>query len=107
MGNTWVTNMLHSLDEDGKLARQPDPARRLAEHFGAIVEEVTARPRDEQDWTIPVPCRRRPRHKPCLGIIAAGYSEDDPNIIVWQCGACGDNGYISGWQETLWDKRKF
>ena len=106
MGNTWVSNMLHSLDEDGNFARQPGPGRCLAEYFGSIVVEVTSRSRDEQDWTIPIPCRRRPGRKPCLGMIAAGFSKDDPNTIVWECSACGDNGYISGWQETQWDKRR-
>ena len=107
MGNTWVINMLHSLDEDGNLARQSSPARRMAEYFGSIVESVTARPASEQDWVIPVPCRRRPHRKLCLGMIAAGYSKDDSTTIVWQCSACDDNGYISGWQETQWDKRRF
>jgi hypothetical protein len=40
-------------------------------------------------------------------MIVAGHSENDPQTIVWECRGCGDNGSISGWQETLWDKRKF
>jgi len=43
----------------------------------------------------------------CVAPIVAGYAEDHPHTIVWQCPACGDNGYISGWQETQRDKRKF
>ncbi|MBU4365698.1 MAG: hypothetical protein L6437_08560 [Kiritimatiellae bacterium] len=69
MGNTWVTNMLHSLDNNGVLIRKPGPAclgvvpsagrrraRRLAEYFGSIVEAVTARPRDEADWVTAIQC---------------------------------------------------
>jgi len=37
----------------------------------------------------------------------AVYAEDEPTPIVWGCPVCKDEGYISGWQETLWDKRLF
>lgn len=107
MGHTWVTNMLHSLDEDGEFSVPPGPARRLAEYMGSIVEAVTSRPPDEEDWVIAIQCRRRPGHVRCIAPIVAGYAEKDPTTIVWVCPACKDEGYISGWQETLWDKRKF
>jgi len=29
MGNTWVTNALHYLDEDGEFAVRTGPARRM------------------------------------------------------------------------------
>ncbi len=106
MGNTWVTNMLHSLDDDGELAAPPGPARRLAEYMGSIVEAVTSRsPDDTNLWTIVI-CRRRPGHKPCRTNIVADYADGDPITIIWECPACHDNGYITGWQETLWDKRR-
>ena len=105
MGNTWVTNILHYLDEDGEFAMKSGPARRVAEHMCAIVESVTSRPR-EAGWLTDVLCRRRPGRKPCVGIIMAGYAEDDPTAIVWGCPVCKDEGHISGWQETCWDRRK-
>ena len=107
MGNTWVTNMLHSLDDNGVLIRKPGPALSLAEYFGSIMEAVTARPKEEEDWVTAIQCRRRPGRLRCVAPIVAGYAEDHPHTIVWQCPACGDNGYISGWQETQRDKRKF
>ncbi len=61
---------------------------------------------DDDDWVTAVQCRRRPGHVHCVAPIIAGYAEDDPTTIVWECPACGDEGYISGWQETLWDKRQ-
>ena len=106
MGNTWVTNILHCLDDNGEFAVKSGPARRVAEHMCAIVEDVTSRPADA-DWETAVPCRRRPGHKPCNGVIIAGYAKNDPTTIVWGCLACHDEGYISGWQETTWDKRRF
>mgnify|MGYP007062789625 CR=1 FL=1 len=54
MGNTWVTNILHSLDEDGEFAAPPGPARRLAEYMGSIVKAVTSRPPDQKDWVTAV-----------------------------------------------------
>lgn len=104
MGNTWVSNVLHYLGDDGEPAVRTGPARRIAEHVCAIVEAVTSRPADA-DWMTDVRCRRRPGRKPCLGPIIAGYAENDPTTIVWGCPVCKDEGYISGWQETRWDKR--
>ena len=51
-------------------------------------------------------CRRRPGRVPCIGPIIAGIREEDPTTIVLGCPVCKDEGYISGWQETQWDKRK-
>ncbi|MEI6150825.1 MAG: hypothetical protein WCS01_17155 [bacterium] len=107
MGNTWVTNVLHYLDEDGQFAVKSGPARRMAEYTGSIIEAVTSRPAGDDDWVTAIQCRRRPGRVRCLAPIIAGYWEEDPTTIVWGCPACKDEGYISGWQETLWDRRKF
>ena len=98
IGNTWVADIRHFLDENDDLIREPGPARRLAEHLCAIVEAVTSRARDQLDWVTEVRCRRRPRHKRCEGNIVAGFDEADPATIVWVCPVCEDNGYIRGWQ---------
>lgn len=105
MGNTWVSNILHYLNEDGEFAVKSGPARRIAEHTCAIVKAVTSRPAGA-DWTTDVPCRRRPGRKPCIGPIIASYAKDDPATIVWGCPVCEDEGCIRGWQETRWDRRK-
>lgn len=107
MGDTWVTDIRHYLDENDNLAQQLGPARGLVEHECAIIASVTARPHDKVDWVTEIRCRRRPRHKRCEGNIAAGFDEADPTTIVWLCPFCEDNGYIRGWQETQWDRRKF
>ena len=104
MGNTWVIDVRHYLDDDGQLAVKSGPARKLAEYVGEIILCVTAGPANE-DGFIPLPCRRRPGRKPCTGIIVADYDKTDPQTIIWQCPACGDQGLISGWQETQWDRR--
>jgi hypothetical protein len=107
MGNTWITNMLHCLDDDGNFAMPPGRARSFVMYMGSIVEAVTQRPRDQRDDPVTaIQCRRRPGHVRCIAPIVAVYAEDDPATIVWGCPACNDAGYISGWQETLWDRRK-
>lgn len=107
MGDTFVINMLHYLDDVGDFTLRPGPARWFAEHQGAIVVAVTSRKAaTAQDHVTDVRCRRRPGHKGCTGLIVARYKEDNPQIIVWNCPVCQDNGYISGWQETIWDKQR-
>ena len=105
MGDTWVVDMRHYVDlRDPKVAhRIPGPARRLGEHFGSIVEAVTA---GWDDPGLPIPtmvrCRRRPKRKPCPGLINAQLTEV-PAEITWRCDHCDDGGYIHDWQDTPWN----
>ncbi len=100
MGNTWITDLRHFLGDDGEVVAFR--GRRLAEHLcqivAAVTQEANESPRD------PAPsCRRRPGHQRCPGRIQAGF--DPPGSrINWLCPSCGDNGWISGWHGTRWDK---
>jgi hypothetical protein len=99
VADTWITHMADFLDERGQLpSGLPGPARLLAEHLGAIVASVTSH-RSKPS----VRCRRRPGHTRCSGEVDAALERD--GVIRWACPACGDNGYIRGWQGTLWDCR--
>lgn len=40
--------------------------------------------------------------KPCVGEIQS-YIDPEDDAIVWRCPVCGDNGAISGWEESFWD----
>jgi len=103
MGDTWITNLRHLLDQDGALPVDlPDPAARLARYFGSIVEAVTGPARTGAPLT-GIRCRRRPRHKPCPGQIIAFIDAENDSAIDWHCPVCGDNGLLSGWQNTTWD----
>jgi hypothetical protein len=42
IGNTWVTDMRHYLDEAGPIGDMPGPALSLALFLGAIVAWVTS-----------------------------------------------------------------
>jgi hypothetical protein len=102
MANTWIIDLTHYLDERGATVTVPSPARRLAEHFGAIVRAVTWDPVGAGTGSS-VRCRRRPGRKPCRGHIRAAITLDDRMDIVWECPLCGDNGVISNWHGTMWD----
>ncbi len=99
----YVTDMTHYLDEWGSPVIR-GPARRWAAFLGAIVSAAS-----QQDAEAPIPtalrCRRRPGRKPCPGRLWALRRED--GFIEWQCGACGDNGIIHHWENTLWDFSAF
>ena len=49
-------------------------------------------------------CERRPGRRPCPGTIAVARSEVPPSIS-WQCTSCGDDGVISGWEQSPYDLR--
>jgi hypothetical protein len=67
MGDTWIVDLEHMLDENGSIAAPKRPARKLAEHIVAIVAMASS------PEIIPLPeyqvrCRRRPGRKLCPGI---------------------------------------
>ena len=95
----WITDLGHFLDEDGRRAEMPNPARTLAEYFGRIVKGVTTRQRDA--LATGVKCRKRFKRNKCPGEIIAFV--DEQQAISWSCPVCEDNGVISGWKETIWD----
>jgi hypothetical protein len=104
MGDTWVTDMRHYLDEEGCLPETiPGPALNIALFLGSIVGWVTSHHRGTYEQTN-VPCRRTPGHRRCVGDIHARL-EPDGAAISWECPICGDNGFVRGWQDTLWDRR--
>lgn len=104
MGNTWITNMRHFLNEDGTIPVDlPGPALRLAKYFGSIVEAVSSR-QDLENAHTGVKCRRRPGRKPCGGEILAIIDKRNDFAINWHCSICDDNGLISGWQGTMYDR---
>ena len=101
MGDTWVTDLTHFLDEEGDIAPKKGPVRRLAEHLVAIVTMIS-RPEMIPSPEYNVSCRRRPSREPCSGVIVADLDPETESILWW-CPVCLDNGYISNWKGTMWD----
>jgi hypothetical protein len=102
MADVLFTNLTHFLDERGRIGPASGPARRIAEHVLAIVAATSDSPVAAHCET-GLPCRRRPRHRPCPGRIESVVAPDSQ--IEWWCPVCNDQGFISGWQDTLWDMR--
>jgi hypothetical protein len=102
LGNTWITDITHLLDESGSLPPDlPAPARNLVKHFGALISAASPSQPGVATAT-GVTCRRRPNRRPCRGEIVAAI-EPDSLAIVWQCSVCDDAGLIQNWQGTSWD----
>jgi len=99
MGNAWIADLRHFVNEDGNLANMPNRALTLAEYCGHIVKGVTTRQKDA--LATGVRCRRRPGRRKCPGEIIAFIDEQE--AISWSCPVCEDNGVISGWKGTIWD----
>jgi hypothetical protein len=102
MGDTFIVDMRHYLDDSGEIPDIPGPALNLALFFGAIVGWVTSHS-GHVTWTN-VPCRRSPGRRRCRGDILASFDADSGGI-VWECPLCDDRGFIHGWEGTQWDRR--
>lgn len=104
MMGSWITDLRHLLDEEGTTSKVPRPAGRLANYFGSIVEKVISQA-DNKISAIAtgIRCRKRPRGKRCTGEILAFLDQQNAPNVIWHCPVCGDNGIISGWQNTIWD----
>ena len=96
-----IANLRHYLGEDLSLIKIPAPAAALREFLGCIVEAVTSRDPADINYGTDLSCRQR-----CESIMIAFYDTTDPSIIHWSCSSCDDEGQITGWESTVWDKRK-
>lgn len=76
----------------------------MAEQLGFVVRAGTAGPTGVW-WVSALPCRRRPGRRLCLGHLSV-LRGDDEAPIEWSCPACGDEGTISGWQNSPFDLRQ-
>lgn len=96
-----VTDLTHllNLPEDA-----PGPARRLSTFLCRIVRAASAGDADAA-WTSALPCRRRPARRTCPGRLVL-FRPAPPAPIHWQCSACGDEGFISGWEDSPFDLRR-
>ena len=95
-----VSDLRHFLDLP---EHAPAPALRLADHLCDIVRAATA---GEQaaGWVSALPCLRRPGNRRCQGRIRVRRA-DSQATIDWECTACGDEGTVTGWQDTPYDFR--
>ena len=97
----FVADLRHFLDMPDDV---PGPARKMAEQLGFVVRAATAGEAGVP-WVSALSCRRRPGNRPCAGHIAV-FRADLPAPIEWRCAACGDEGVISGWEDSPHDLRQ-
>ncbi len=101
MPKTYVIDIRHYLDEGGNLPALPAPAMAIALFCGSIVAWVSGWPGPDGELTN-VPCRRSRSRPPCYGEVYARLSARDE--VEWRCRVCGEQGTISGWRGTRWDR---
>ena len=94
----FVSDLRHFLDIPDDA---PGPARKMAEHLGFVVRAATAGEAGAP-WVSALTCRRRPGNRPCGGHIAV-FRAHLPAPIEWRCNVCGDEGVISGWEDSPFD----
>jgi hypothetical protein len=95
-----IAKLSHYLGPDLKVVKIPGPAAALREFLGCIVEAVTSRDPDDLNNVTQVKCR-----KACGGNIMAHFDQGNHLSIRWSCTSCKESGLLSGWENTLWDKR--
>ena len=98
-----ITNIQHFMDEKGEVPDLPLEAKELLSFLTAIIETATIE--YERPVTLSaIKCRKLKMKKRCSGEIEVWvYAEN--NQIGWECLECGDEGIISHWEGTLWDRR--
>lgn len=96
----FVSDLRHFLDmpEDA-----PGPAVAMASQLFDLVRAATASDPDVT-WVSALTCRRRPRNRPCRGYMVV-TRRDGSGSIEWHCERCGDQGVISGWEDSPFDLR--
>jgi hypothetical protein len=91
-------NLGDALDRRGCIVALTASEQRLADFLTSVVAAATNN-LDGSRSTLR--CRRRPGHKPCTGMVEAGFSSYDE--IYWICPHCSDSGMIADWKGTFWD----
>ena len=97
-----IANLRHYLGDDLSLAKIPAPAATLREFLGCLVEAVTSRDPDDENYVTPLKCRLGSGG--CDGQIIAFFDPKDSSVIKWSCMFCEECGQITGWEDTVWDK---
>jgi hypothetical protein len=97
VSNYWSIHLPHLLKPNGTLAPLTGRALGLAKHWTEIVAQAS-----NYDEPTILRCRRRPRRRPCGGLLTIFFDVDTFDVL-WFCPNCDDNGRISGWEGTFWD----
>ncbi len=104
MIGTFYSDVRHFLDDGGEITGSTRPAAVIASFLRSVVGWVTMRQALLPERTN-VTCRRVAAKLRCRGEIQA-YLDRASGAILYKCPECGDNGVISGWEETTWNRSR-
>ena len=97
---TLTVDIRHWLTDDLSLPDDPPRLRRNALRIASFIEYGGLLQHFDGRETL-VPCKHRPRRKPCPGLVWV-MKRDDDRIEAF-CFVCRETeAIISGWQETEW-----
>lgn len=99
MGNTWITAAEDHIATPEQREKLSVAWRRHADLTGRLVV-AAATVSEGFLFKSSIPCIRRPKKKPCPGVIHFRVF-DEPEEITWFCIKCDDNGTIHGWRKTI------
>ena len=97
-----IAHLRHYLGDDLSLIKIPKPAAALREFLGCLVEAVTSRDPDDENYVTQLKCRHG--SDGCDGDVIAFFDPSDSSTIRWSCTYCEDEGRITGWEGTVCDK---
>ena len=100
-----ITDIQHFLDDDGEVPNLSAEAMNLLGFLTAVVERAS------EKYDAPISfleggCRCEVDGEPCPGEVEVWVFAED-NRIGWECLECGDEGIISNWEGTQWDRRNY
>ncbi len=97
----WIIDIRHWLNQE-KTGPAAPQLRLKVEKLAEIIAYATSHDRGLIVKEAPR-CWRRPKRRPCKGILQIQFDTDDR--IHWFCPECADEGFIEGWQGLIWDMR--
>ena len=100
-----ITDIRHFLDDDGNVPDLSVEAMNLLGFLTAVIEQAS------EKYDAPISflengCRCVVEGESCPGEVEVWVFAED-NRIGWECLECGDEGIITNWEGTRWDKRSY
>ena len=100
-----ITNIQHFMDGSKAAKKLTKEAQELLNFLAAIIEAATIAYGQPMAVSTAA-CRKDFNGQTCFGNIEI-WVDVATNHIGWKCVECGDDGVISHWEGTPWDKRNY
>ena len=100
-----ITNIRHFMDGDKPAKGLSPEAKELFDFLTAIIEAASMA-YDQPISLSTAGCRKTINGRTCFGDLEV-WVDFNSNHIGWECVECEDEGVITDWEGTPWDKRDF